>query len=121
MTTRLCLALAGLLLPGRLPSLAQPMGAAQGLYASVGERILAGDVPYRDAWDQKPPAVHFTYALLRVFWKSDAVVAAADLVVAGAVGWLLFVLGNALAGRPAGTLSALLFLFLSNPSFPRVL
>jgi hypothetical protein len=120
MTTRLCLALAGLLLLVRLPSLAQPMGADQGLYAYVGERILVGDVPYRDAWDQKPPAIHFTYALLRVLWKSDAVVAAADLVVAGGVGWLLFVLGDALAGRAAGTVSALLFLLLSNPAFTRV-
>jgi len=81
MTTRLCLALAGVLLLVRLPSLAQPMGADQGLYAYVGERILVGDVPYRDAWDQKPPAIHFTYALLRLVWRSDAVVAAATLTV----------------------------------------
>ena len=56
MTNRLLLALACVLLAVRLPSLVQPMGADQGLYAYVGERILAGDLPYRDAWDQKPPA-----------------------------------------------------------------
>jgi hypothetical protein len=46
----------------RVPSLAQPAGADQGLYAYVGQRILAGELPYRDAWDQKPPAIHYTYA-----------------------------------------------------------
>ena len=62
MPSRLFLALAGALLLLRLPSLVQPMGADQGLYAYVGERILAGDLPYRDAWDQKPPAIHYAYA-----------------------------------------------------------
>ena len=37
--------LASLLCCVRLPSLAQPMGADQGLYAYVGERILAGELP----------------------------------------------------------------------------
>ena len=49
----------------RLPSLVQPMGADQSLYAYVGDRIRAGGLPYRDAWDQKPPAIHFLYAGLR--------------------------------------------------------
>jgi 4-amino-4-deoxy-L-arabinose transferase-like glycosyltransferase len=35
-------------------------------YAYVAERLLEGSVPYRDAWDQKPPGVHYLYAL--VFW-----------------------------------------------------
>ena len=56
-------ALVALLLLVRLPSLAQPAGADQGLYSYVGTRILVGELPYRDAWDQKPPAIHFVYAL----------------------------------------------------------
>lgn len=46
----------------RLPSLAQPGGADQEAYAYVGQRLLAGEQPYRDAWDQKPPGIHFLYA-----------------------------------------------------------
>jgi hypothetical protein len=68
-----------LLLAFRLPSLVEPAGADQGLYTYVGTRLNAGDVPYRDAWDQKPPAIHFIYAGLWRLWPSDAVVAAADL------------------------------------------
>ena len=120
MTTRLCWRSRASCSLVRLPSLAQPMGADQGLYAYVGERILAGDLPYRDAWDQKPPAIHFTYALLRAVWKSDAVIAAADVVAAGCVAGLFYLLGAALAGRAVGTTSALLFLLLSNPAFTRV-
>ena len=65
MNRTLFLALACVFVMARLPSLVQPMGADQGLYAYVGERILAGELPYRDAWDQKPPAIHYTYAALR--------------------------------------------------------
>ena len=81
MHTRLFLALACVLVIVRLPSLVQPMGADQGLYAYVGERILDGDLPYRDAWDQKPPAIHFAYAALRAVWPTDGTAAAADLVI----------------------------------------
>ena len=55
MSRGLLLALIGALLIVRLPSLAQPMGSDQGLYAYVGERIRHGELAYRDAWDQKPP------------------------------------------------------------------
>jgi hypothetical protein len=120
MTTRLFLALACALIIVRLPALVQPMGADQGLYAYVGERILDGGLPYTDAWDQKPPAVHFTYAALRAVWPHDSVVAAADLAAAIVVGWLLSRLGGVLVRPVTGQVAALLFLFLSNPSFARL-
>ena len=65
MTTRLLLAAAAALLIVRLPSLVQPMGPDEALYAYVGERILHGELAYRDAWDQKPPGIHYIYAGLR--------------------------------------------------------
>jgi hypothetical protein len=120
MTLRLFLALAALLSIFRLPSLVQPMGADQGLYAYVGERILEGDVPYRDAWDQKPPAIHYTYALMRAVWPGDSVVAAADLIAAGVAAWLLYRLGTVFAGTAAGGVAGLVFLLLSNPTFTRL-
>src|SRR5215208_856703 len=109
MHIRLFLALACVLVSARLPSLAQPMGAAQGLYAYVGERILAGEIPYRDAWDQKPPAIHYTYAALRAVWPHEGVVAAADLVAAIVIAASLVGLGTALVGASTGRVAALLF------------
>ena len=120
MNHRVFLALACLLLILRAPSLVQPMGADQGLYAYVGERILKGEVPYRDAWDHKPPAIHYAYAGLRAVWAHDSVVPAADFVVAVVVAGLLVALGTRLATPATGRLAALLFLFLSDPSFQRL-
>jgi hypothetical protein len=120
MSSRLVLALAVALLVIRLPSLVQPMGGDQALYAYVAERIRAGGLPYRDAWDQKPPAVHFLYAGLRTLWADDAVVPAADLVAAAIVAVLLNKLGGALGQQGTGGAAALLFLLLSNPAFTRV-
>lgn len=120
MNTRLFLALACVLLIVRLPSLVQPMGADQGLYAYVGDRIAAGELPYRDAWDQKPPAIHYTYAMLRSIWPRDAVVPAADLALAALAAAMLFGLGIVLAGPAIGQAAALLYLLLSDPSFQRL-
>jgi hypothetical protein len=120
MTNRLFLALACVLLAVRLPSLAQPMGADQGLYMYVGERILHGELPYRDAWDQKPPAIHLAYAGMRALWPHGSVVPATDLLMTAVTALLLWQLGAALAPAVVGPAAALLFLLLSNPSFARL-
>jgi hypothetical protein len=109
-----------MLLAARLPSLVEPAGADQSLYAYVGQRVNAGDVAYRDAWDQKPPVIHFIYAGLWRVWPHDEVVAAADLATAGVVAWLLVVLGHRTFGSSAGFLSAGLFLVLGNPAIQRL-
>src|SRR3982751_6634022 len=105
MSSRILLALAGALLIVRLPSLVQPMGSDQGLYAYVGERILHGELAYRDAWDQKPPGIHYIYAALRAVSSRDVVVPAADLAAAASVAALLWLIGSRLCGSLAGSLS----------------
>lgn len=46
-------------------------GRDQGIYAVVADTILKGGMPYRDAWDFKPPGVFLTYALAQgLFGKS---------------------------------------------------
>jgi hypothetical protein len=86
----------------------------------VGQSILKGEVPYRDAWDQKPPGIHFTYAAMLGLWRNESVVAATDLAVAALVAVLLVLLGRRITGRRgAGEAAALVFLFLGDPSFQR--
>ena len=96
------------------------MGADQALYAYVGERILAGALPYRDAWDQKPPAMHFTYAgpggLARTRpacrpRTSSSLPRSAALLVA---------FGRRSGATGIGQASAIIFLLLSNPAFARL-
>lgn len=104
----------------RLPSLAQPAGADQSLYAYVGQRILHGELPYRDAWDQKPPAIHYTYAVLWAIWPDERVVAAADLAVAVLTALVLWRLGRRIGPPGAGECAALVFLLLGNPALGRL-
>ena len=120
-TRWIVLALVAALLVLRLPSLVQPIGADQALYAYVAQTILDGGIAYRDAWDQKPPAIHYTYALLRAVSSGDWTVAAADLVVAGAIALLLIGLGRRLTGRRAGGgVAAIVYLALANPALTRL-
>ncbi len=46
-----------------IPFLTEPFFRDEGLYAAVAQLILDGDVPYRDAFDNKPPMVFAWYAL----------------------------------------------------------
>ena len=113
-------ALIVMLLALRLPSLVEPAGGDQGLYGYAGQRILAGDVLYRDMWDQKPPAIAFVYAALWRAWPSEAMVPAADLVAAAAVAWLLVVLGRRLYSTEVGAGAAVLFLLFGDPYLQRL-
>lgn len=72
----------------RLPLLQFPMGTKAGTIAYVGQRWLEGAVPYRNAWDHRPPGLYLLsgfvvrrlaplgaaaeQALLRLFAGRDA-------------------------------------------------
>jgi hypothetical protein len=119
MSRRIVWILLTLLVVVRLPSLVQPAGADQDLYTYVGQEITRGGLPFRDAWDQKPPAIHYTYALLFSLWPNESVVAAADLAAAVAVALLLIALERRVAGSP-GFAGAAIFLLLGNPVYSRL-
>jgi len=103
----------------RLPSLVQPAGADQDLYAYVGQEISRGGLPYVDAWDQKPPAIHYAYALLYRVWPHPSVVPAADLLAAIGVALVLMGLERRMTGGPGFT-APIVFLALGNPVFSRL-
>jgi hypothetical protein len=113
-------ALACCLLLLRVPALVQPPGGDQSLYVYSGQQVLAGGVPYEQAWDQKPPGIFVAYAMLWKLWPHPSVIALADLVVAAIVAWLLLVLGRRFGGTSAGGLAACLFLLFSHPSLTRL-
>jgi 4-amino-4-deoxy-L-arabinose transferase-like glycosyltransferase len=46
-------------------------GRDQGIYALVARELLAGGMPYRDAWDFKPPGIFIIYALSRALFGSS--------------------------------------------------
>jgi len=86
----------------RLPALVEPAGNDQSLYMYVADQVRHGGVPYVDAWDQKPPAIFFLYAAVRSVWPHQSAVAIADLIGAGLIAALLFVIGRrTIGGFPA--------------------
>ncbi|MCB1196421.1 glycosyltransferase family 39 protein [bacterium] len=44
----------------------------EALYAEIANVILDGGMPYRDAWEQKPPGVYYLYALIfKLFGRNN--------------------------------------------------
>jgi hypothetical protein len=54
-----------------LQILAFGYGRDQGIYAMVARAVLAGRMPYRDAWDFKPPGIFLIYAATRALLGSS--------------------------------------------------
>ena len=46
-------------------------GRDQGIYAMVARSVVAGGMPYRDAWDFKPPGIFLVYAATRAILGSS--------------------------------------------------
>ncbi len=96
----------------RAPVAALPFERDEGEYAYIAQRWLAGDVPYRDAFDQKPPGAFLFYAAAfavggetpaAVRWSAQlATIAALGAVVA--LGTLLFSPAVGIAAALAGLL-----------------
>jgi hypothetical protein len=109
-----------LLLAFRLPSLVQPAGGDQGLYVYAAQRLLAGDVMYRDVWDQKPPGISFVYMGLWRLWPHESIVPGADLAAAGLTALLLVLIGRRRLSAGAGYGAAACLLLLGDPYLQRL-
>lgn len=108
------------LLALRVPAIVEPAGNDQSLYMYVADQVRHGGVPYVDAWDQKPPAIFFLYAAVRSVWPHQSAVAVADVLGAGAIAALLFVIGRRTIGGHGGGVAASVFALFSHPSFARL-
>ncbi len=113
------LAVAALACVLRAPVAELPFERDEGEYAYIAQRWLAGDVPYRDAFDQKPPGVFLFYAAaFAVGGETPAAVRwAAQLATIAALGALV-ALGTWLFAPAVGIAAALSGLLLSaHPSW----
>jgi hypothetical protein len=74
-----------------LGSLTWPLGRDQGMFAWVGEVILRGGLPYRDAWEMKGPLCYYVYAfVIALFGSNDVGIRIFDLAPTLAACWLIF-------------------------------
>ena len=99
----------------RAPLFDLPLERDEGEYAYIAWRLGAGETPYLDWFDQKPPGVFFAYRAALAL-PGDPVVAiraVAALFCAGSA-VALFALVRALLGSAAAAgVAALLYVFLS--------
>ncbi len=85
-------------------------GRDQGIYAMVADAVLRGEMPYRDAWDFKPPGIFLVYALSRaLFGPSQVGIRVLEVIgLAGTCAALVKLGERFLGGRAAGFLAAAL-------------
>ncbi|HEX5446838.1 MAG TPA: glycosyltransferase family 39 protein [Pirellulales bacterium] len=84
------------------PLLLLPLARDQGHFAYAGQVILDGGLPYRDVFDQKGPATHYTFALaLALFGQTAWGVRCFFFFAALLTTRLAAVLGQRLAGHQA--------------------
>lgn len=101
----LCVLLAGIV---GLPTLTYRFGRDQAMFAYVGDQWLEGYIPYRDSWDNKPPATYALHALaIAAFGHSQLSARVADLILTLCIVVCIFLLTRAMAGRLAACVAAI--------------
>jgi hypothetical protein len=112
------LAVAGLALLIRVPTIAEPLGIDQSLWASAVRGMSRGLVIYRDVWDHKPPGIFFSYlAAFDLFGWAPSSIAWMDLVASAATTLLVFDIVRRLGNAQLGALSGALYSALTIPSW----
>ena len=98
----------------RLPFLNEPLEGDEGAYAYMGQRVLANDVPYRDFFDHKPPAVYYIYAvILKLLGQTIFSIRFATAVLGLLTAFFVFLAGRELFSETFGLISAFLYALFS--------
>jgi len=106
-----CVAVIGL---GLAQILLFSFGRDQSIYAQVASTVLDGGMPYRDAWDFKPPGIFLVYALAEaLLGKSMASVRVLETVGLLAMVWAFMrfsstYFGSTVAGLVGGAIAVTL-------------
>src|SRR5512144_211288 len=89
----------------RAPSIAEPLGIDQSLWASAVRGMSRGQLLYRDVWEQRPPGIYFTYlwSFTLLGWR-ESTVAWMDIVATTLTTGLIYVIGRRLASQTTGAL-----------------
>ncbi len=90
--------------------IAEPFGRDQGIFAYIGQAMLRGEAPYRDAWDHKTPGLYVVYATaFALFGSSMPSLHLFEGIVLAFGAGILFLVGRRLQGATVGLVGALLY------------
>jgi 4-amino-4-deoxy-L-arabinose transferase-like glycosyltransferase len=110
--------LAGIAILLRIPTISEPLGIDQSLWASAVRGMARGQHLYADVWEQRPPGIYLTYlAAFSVFGWTTAVVGWLDVLASALVTVLLYILARTLAGPRTAALAAALYAVLTMPAW----
>jgi 4-amino-4-deoxy-L-arabinose transferase-like glycosyltransferase len=116
--TMLAAAVAVLAIALRVPSIAEPLGIDQSLWASAVRGMARHQLLYRDVWEQRPPGIYFTYLTgFRIFGWTAAAVAWMDILASAATALLLFAIVRCLSDVTTGAIAAALYGALTMPGW----
>ena len=74
-----------------LPNLSHPIGRDQALYCVIGDGLLHGQQPYRDLWDNRPPATSLIFTgIVWLFGPVMWCVGAVDILWLLAMSYFVF-------------------------------
>jgi 4-amino-4-deoxy-L-arabinose transferase-like glycosyltransferase len=90
--------------------IAEPFGRDQGIFAYIGDTLLRGGVPYRDAWDHKTPGIYAIYAVaFAAFGRAMSSVQLLEGFFLTLTALVVYLIGRRLHGEGVGLLGALLY------------
>src|SRR4026208_1844260 len=102
----------------RVPSIAEPLGIDQSLWASAVRGMARHQLLYRDVWEQRPPGIYFTYlAGFRILGWTPGAVAWLDILASTATTLLRFLIARRLSDTTIGALAAALYATLTIPGW----
>jgi len=90
--------------------ISEPFGRDQGIFAYIGDTILHGGVPYRDAWDHKTPGLYAIYALaFSLFGRAMPSVHLLEGCALTLTAFIVYLVGRRVRGEAVAVLAALLY------------
>ena len=99
----------------RAPLLNVPLERDEGEYAYIAQEMLRGYIPYKDAFDQKPPGIFLIYYLTFLILPQRAASIHLMLTAFLFIGaLLLFLIGRKLSNSAVGMTAAVAYLILSS-------
>ena len=91
-----------------LPILSYPPGRDQGEYLELGRSLLQGKQLYLQLWDNKPPGIFLTYAVIvRIFGQVMWSVALVDVLLILGISYFLFRYTERYLGRAGAALTVI--------------